>query len=145
MYLALTLVGNAIGVLLMVLGIWWGPIGIAVADVAATYLFAVPRLHYSFKGSPVTIRDFLGTIARPAAASLLMGVVLLLVQPATAALPRLVAFGVATAVAAVVFPCAWLLMPGGRADLGGLLEDLRSAIQRKRPAAAPVAAAAIVN
>lgn len=145
MYLVLTLVGNVIGILLMVAGVWWGPVGIAVADVAATYLFSIPRLHYSFKGSPVTIRVFLGTIARPAAASLLMAAVLVLVRHATASMPRLIAFALGATMAAVVFPCAWVLMPGGRADLAGLVADLRSALVGRRARSALAKPVVMVN
>ena len=73
-YLKLTLFQNVIVVLFMLIGVRWGITGVAAADVVATYLLAAPTLYLSLKGSPVTMKTFVATVARPAIASIAMAV-----------------------------------------------------------------------
>jgi PST family polysaccharide transporter len=131
MYLLLTLVNNMIVVFLMAVGVRWGAAGVAVADVAATYLFAAPMLHYSFKNSPVTMGTFFSTIGRPAGASIIMAVVLRFVHQALPPLGAPVFLLLGSLIGALVFLGAWMLMPGGKTELMSLVSDVRSALQRK--------------
>src|SRR5262249_37213339 len=79
-YLGLILLQSVTLILLMAVGVRWQATGIAIADVATTYLLIWPRLYYSLKDSPITIGTFFSTIARPAAASSLMAIVLRLLH-----------------------------------------------------------------
>ncbi len=62
---------------LMVLGVHWGAKGIAAARVAAGVLLMVPKLLYSFAGTPVHAADFFKEVSRPFLASLVMAAALL--------------------------------------------------------------------
>jgi PST family polysaccharide transporter len=129
-YLGLTVLHNVTLIVLMAVGVRWGARGVALADVATTWLLIAPRLYYSLKGSPITVGTFFSTIARPAIASILMAIVLGLLHqtlPAWGAPIFLVLGGL---VAIVVFSSAWMLIPGGKAELLGLVADLRSALQK---------------
>jgi O-antigen/teichoic acid export membrane protein len=130
-YMLLTVANSLTVIVLMVLGVGWGAIGIAYADVATTYLFIAPRLYYSFKDSPVTIGSFFSTIARPAIASMLMAVVLILMRASLPPFSRPISLALGSVVALVIFPAFWMLMPGGRSELMALASDVRSALQRK--------------
>ena len=130
-YVVLTLLYIVALVILMCVGVRWGIEGVAVADVAATCLLIVPRLHYSFKNSPVTMGLFFSTIAGPAVASVAMAIVLMLVRAGLPALPLLAALALGGCIALVVFSVVWILMPGGKTELLALISDLRSARRRK--------------
>jgi O-antigen/teichoic acid export membrane protein len=130
-YLGLTVLHNATLILLMALGVRWGAKGIALADVATTWLLIAPRLYYSLKDSPITVGTFFSTIARPAAASIIMAIVVGFLYQALPSLGAPVVLLLASLIGVVVFLGAWVLMPGGKAELIGLVADLRLALQKK--------------
>ncbi len=130
-YLALTILQNATVIVFMVIGVQWGTKGVAIADVAAAYVLVWPKLHYSLKNSPVTLRAFCAAASQPALASIIMYGVLMWMQmalPETTAPIRLM---LGSLVAMVAFFGAWVLLPGGWAELTGLIHDFVHAIQRK--------------
>lgn len=144
-YLQLTMLQNVTLIVLMLIGVRWGITGVAVADLTATYLLAVPTLYLSLKGSPVTVRMFIATVARPAAASVAMSVILILLHrsvPPTSALAFLVLAG---AIGAGSFVSIWMLLPGGKAELAGLVADVRAAVGRKAAVATPAEPVAVAG
>jgi PST family polysaccharide transporter len=144
-YLKLTVLQNVTLVILMLIGVRWGITGVAGADLMGTYLLAAPTLYFSFKGSPVTMRMFLATVARPAVASIGMAVMLMLLHqsiPPTGALAFLV---LASAIGTGSFVGIWMLLPGGKAELADLIGDVRAAVRRKVAVAKPVEPLAVAG
>jgi O-antigen/teichoic acid export membrane protein len=132
-YLALSLVQNVTLIALMFAGVHQGTTGVALAEVATTYLLLVPKLHYSFKDTPITVGMFFSVLARPAIASFLMAAALILLRFTLTATTALYSLSLGGMVALPAFCAAWILMPGGKAQLIGLASDLRSAFRRKMP------------
>jgi len=130
-YLMLTLLQHATAILFMCIGVKWGALGIAYAEVAATYLLIPPRLHYTFKGSPMTTGAFLSAIARPLIASVVTGLVLLLLRQQLPAIGAPAVLTIAGAVGTVVFAGVWVALPGGGAELFELIGDVRAATSRR--------------
>lgn len=58
-----------------VVGVPWGPKGVAMAYMIATYLVFIPFMVMSFKGTPVCTFDFFKSIFVPLISSVLMGFV----------------------------------------------------------------------
>jgi len=144
-YLQMTVLQNVTLVVFMLIGVRWGIKGLATADVMATYLLAVPITYLSLKGSPVTMGIFSATVARPAVASLVMALVVILLHqslPSTGALAFLLLAG---AVAAGSFVGIWMLLPGGKTELAGLVADVRTAVQRRSVVAKPVEPVAVAS
>lgn len=115
-------------ILFFVAGIPWGPVGIAWAHVWSMYLLLVPKLYWSFKRTPISVGLFFSSIARPLAASLVMGLILALVRQA-----RLLqsAFGdlcLGAVIGALVYFGLWMVMPGGRSEFRHLIADLSGSI-----------------
>jgi O-antigen/teichoic acid export membrane protein len=131
MYLGLALTQNITLIALMLIGVHWGIVGVATADVATTYLLAAPILYFSFKGSPVTVGTFFSTVARPGIASIIMAIVLKLFREAVPPLGAPAFLMLAGLLAAAVFIGTWMLLPGGKAELMALVSDVRSALRRK--------------
>ena len=144
-YLSLSLLQNIGAVVFMCIGVRWGPAGVALADVAATYLLAVPRLYFTFKDSPISVTWFLTMVARPVSASVVMGFVLMFVRTHLPALGAPIFILLGGAVGGVVFLCTWLLLPGGGHELASLVGDVRSALRRKIAPSTVVAPRPIVN
>lgn len=68
--------GNAlVTILSFVIGLPWGPKGVATSYAVANYLLLYPSLFYVFKGTPVRVVDFFSATYKPLAASLVMGAV----------------------------------------------------------------------
>jgi len=117
--------------ILVIAGLPWGALGIAVAHVA-TSVFTIPlKLHYSFKGSPVTLGSFWSAIRMPLASSVIMGVSLIVFRftfPIAHSLPSLLA---GCAIGATTYLLPWLLLPSGRAELRLILQDVQNAVLRR--------------
>jgi O-antigen/teichoic acid export membrane protein len=143
MYLRLVLLETAVAVSFMCIGVNWATTGIAYAEVATTYVLIAPRVYFTFKGSPVTVTSFFAMMARPAAASVVMAVVLMVLRQSLPAIGAPAVLATAAVTAALVFPIAWMLLPGGRKDMVALLSDIRSAAMKSsnRPGADAVVVA----
>ena len=131
MYLFLTLLHHGCAIVLMSVGIQWGAIGIAYAEVAVTYLLIAPRLYYTFKDSPMTIGAFLSAIACPVTASIVMALGLMFLRQLLPAIGAPALLSIAAATGFVIFVGVWLLLPGGGRQLFELFSDLRLALERK--------------
>jgi PST family polysaccharide transporter len=141
MYLILSLVQHSAAILFMCLGIKWGAMGIAYAEVAATYLLIPPRLYYTFKDSPMTTGTFLSAIARPMTASIVMAIGLKFLRELLPAIGAPAVLSIAAAMGFLIFVSVWILLPGGGRELFELFSDVRSALERKGGRVKPVSVA----
>jgi hypothetical protein len=92
---------------------------VATGYAVATYVSAVPLLHWAYRGTAIRLEDFFREISGPALASILAGfctaAVIRITDPNFLPAVRLAACGLAFAPAYLVFLWA---MPGGKKDLG---------------------------
>lgn len=140
-YLGLTVLHNVVLVVAMCVGVRWGGPGIALAEVATTYMLIAPRLHYGLRGSPIAIGTFLAALLRPVLASLVMGYALLAWREGNAESSSAAALGIGAVLAAFVFWGTWLLLPGGKAELRAIGAHVRTALLRKTAPTSPPEAA----
>ena len=117
---AITSVALALGFLA---GIPWGPVGIAWAHVWSIYLLLVPKLYWSFKRTPISVGLFFSSIARPLAASLMMGIILALVRQARLVQSPFEDLCLGAVLGALVYFGFWMVMPAGKSDLRDLIAD----------------------
>jgi O-antigen/teichoic acid export membrane protein len=116
----------------MIVGIRYGAIGIAFAHLLTITVLAIPKLYYSFAGTPVTVGQFFKTTVSPLLASLCMLAAIcvwLKFITITDIFLRLSTGGV---VGAISYLAVLLLLPASRKDLIALYKDVTSSIQRKR-------------
>ena len=127
-YLGLGVIKSAVVVGGFFVGIRWGAVGVATAYACCTYLLVLPTLTAAFRGSGVTVRDFLQAIARPALASAAAATATVLMRHFAGLLVPLVALVACTAVFAVVLFVTFALLPGGRRELLVTWSALRKAL-----------------
>lgn len=132
-FLLLGIVHSVVLAVLLVLGTFWGAEGVAVAHVATTVLLMVPKLHYSFRGTPVTLGGFARTVSRPVFAAMVMGVGLLLLKATLPTLPALAAVAAGLGAGGVLYFATLWLQQGSREELMHLWSDVRGAMRRRRP------------
>ncbi|MFH1277386.1 MAG: lipopolysaccharide biosynthesis protein [Candidatus Eisenbacteria bacterium] len=111
------------------IGIKWGPAGVAAGFSIASGILLLPGALYCFRGSPIRMSDFYGTIGRPAAAALLAGggLALLMSLDGYPGSP-LSALWIDLPLFLALDGIGWIVVPGGRrvlTDLARLLRDLR--------------------
>jgi O-antigen/teichoic acid export membrane protein len=128
-YFRLTLLHNVTLIAAIWIGVRWGAAGVAIAEVTTTYLLLAPRLHYGLRQSPITLRSFFATLARPVAASLVMVFALLEVRASFPAPSAGLDLALGGMVAALLFGGTWILLPGGVTEFQGLFTHLRTALR----------------
>ena len=75
LYLKLGILGAVITCASFAAGLPWGAKGVAIAYVAANYLLLFPVFLYTFKGTSITIKNFINAVYRPLISSLFMIVI----------------------------------------------------------------------
>jgi O-antigen/teichoic acid export membrane protein len=115
--LVISVASNLFLAALMFAGVPWGAIGIAWANVIAIVVSIIPRLHYSFRRTPVTLRGFLYSVSPPAIASVLMAVSLLLLKHFRALDGVTWSLFLYLPAGGILFAVALLLVPHGRSEV----------------------------
>jgi PST family polysaccharide transporter len=118
--------------ILMILGVRWGAVGVAVAQVSTSLLLMPWKLQYSFKGSPIRVRSFLEVTAKPALATVGMSLCLVGLR---SAVPVDCAVGVSLIVGCVTAVVSYFgclaLIPGSLKQLVSLVHDVRGSFLRR--------------
>ena len=107
------IVNSAVVVLSFAVGIRWGVIGVAAAYAVANYVVLLPGLWYCFHKTPVSVWTFLAAIVRPAIASLVTALAIILIRPYLLHLPAIAIVGISFVIAASIYLLVWVSMPGG--------------------------------
>ena len=71
-YLLLAAAHSVALLIFMLAGIKWGAVGVACAHVGTTVVLMVPKLYYSFLGTPISFRVFFQTTRSPTIAGIIM-------------------------------------------------------------------------
>ena len=79
-YLTWGMINSFFLVLSFIIGLKWGTIGVASSFTIMCYLLMVPALLYCYRESPVSIIDFLSAISRPFLASIIMGLIMVIIS-----------------------------------------------------------------
>jgi len=105
---------NSVGIVMsFVFGLPWGAIGVAIAYAVANYVFLIPTLWYSFRSSPISMKDFFTAITRPLAASLFIGAAVFCGRWFLANWPDAAVVGACLGIGLLAYIIALILIPGG--------------------------------
>jgi O-antigen/teichoic acid export membrane protein len=132
--LTLSIVNNALFAALMLAGIYWGALGVALSNIVSIVLVMIPMLYISLRGTPVTVAAFLEAVSTPAIASAVMAVVLLSIHGPMARFGMTMSLLSGLGAAAIGYAAAVLLSPRGRKELLTLLAALLSSFKRQEQA-----------
>jgi O-antigen/teichoic acid export membrane protein len=130
-YLVLVLAHSIILIIFMIIGIKYGAIGIAYAQVLTTIVLMIPKLCYSFNGTSLTIGLFFRTIASPLFAGLgMMAILFALLKlfPITDVFLTLLTGSV---VGIISYLAILFLLPDSRGNVVALYKDVSSSLNRK--------------
>lgn len=134
--LQMSAISSLVAIVLMGIGLNWGPEGVAVGEVVSVAAMMWPWMAFSFKGSPVSAVSFLSALARPLASSVLMGASLLVFRWMWPIASPLGSVAAGMAVGAGFLVAGWWWLPGGRMEIKELTGDLMSGIRRRTAAGA---------
>lgn len=110
------------------IGVQWGPRGVAISYCVSVYTLLYPTLSYIFKGTPLRPLDFFRSIFRPATASIAAFTTMwMTAKPALSQSHHLITFIVLGAGMALLYLLFYSLIPGGTKDLSEMLTLLREA------------------
>lgn len=111
------------------LGLPWGAVGVAASYSGSVLLLTVPSLLYCFRGTPIRIQTMFLTLARPAFAAMVAGMVLWGIQSMVVHWSHRW-IGLDFLIYCGAYFTAWISVPGGRGQLAQLfkfLNELRPA------------------
>ena len=111
-----------------IIGLPWGAKGVAIGYCVSTYLVLHPSILYAFHKTPLRPVDFYRSIWKPAFASLVMGLSLLLAEKLLQRPPDAVLIAILLPLGGLIYLATYYLLPKGRqtlADYWGYLTILR--------------------
>jgi PST family polysaccharide transporter len=130
-YLVINIVHSVLLAAFFAFGVKWGAEGVAVAHVAVTVVLLIPKLYYSFEGSPVSLGLFYRAVRTPLITGMVMvgGLILvrrLLPMPGTV-LPLLIG----SIAAAILCAAGQMIQPSGRRQIAALVKDVSFSLRRR--------------
>jgi len=104
-------------VIFFFLGLPWGARGVAIGYCISTYLVLHPSILYAFPKTPLRPIDFYRSIWKPAFASLVMGLSLLLAEKLLQRPPDAVLIAILLPLGGLIYLAIYSLLPKGRQNL----------------------------
>lgn len=111
----------------IVAGLPWGTLGVAYAVSVSRLILKVPGLWYCYARTPVNLSDFGLAIWRPAAASIMAGLLLFFIERAILGGVEQIFLRLTTlfAIYGVLYVIIYIFLPGGSRSLGYILQNVR--------------------
>ncbi|GAB3048444.1 lipopolysaccharide biosynthesis protein [Stenotrophomonas tumulicola] len=126
LYLAWGIVNAAVVSVAFLIGVSWGPTGVALAYAIANYLILYPSLVYFFRETPLRPLDFFSSIAIPLTATIVAAIgAFISTQYLVMTASNWIQLGSSAAVFLALFLVAVLLLPGGKKTLKDYYTMLR--------------------
>jgi O-antigen/teichoic acid export membrane protein len=125
-------ISNIFVIASFIVGIKWGPIGVATAYTAVSYIIFVPALWYNFRETPITVSLFFEAVSLPVFASIIMALQLLLFQRYILFKNNIALLTVALLVTVFGYLSVWFLFPGGKLKLSELVSYPYEAFKQMR-------------
>ena len=114
------------------IGVKWGPLGVAISYAVTTYLALVPIMVWTYHGTPLRLVDFFRSIQNPLLASIVAGGLVWMLRLYTSDLPDLQALVLLTTIFGMTYFGAYALLPRGKNELKRMMRPFDS-LRRKVP------------
>jgi O-antigen/teichoic acid export membrane protein len=105
-------------------GLHWGALGVAIGYSVSVYVFILPGLFLSVRGTPVKVSDLFHSVVSPAGGSIAVAGALLLYERFVTNTNDILYLLYSTILAILVYCLFWLLIPGGKKRLKTYLSYL---------------------
>ncbi len=112
-YLNLGVLNALVMCVAFLIGIYWGIVFVAAAYAVANAVVLFPILYIAFKGTSVSMRNFLHAVAMPFIGSIVLLVSTLAARRIAAGQSEIVVVGLTVLAGIASYTCAFLIMPGG--------------------------------
>lgn len=133
-FLVLAILHSTVLTLMLLVGLYGGPTGVALAYTGTTFLLMWPKLYYSFQDTPATMGGFFRAIRVPLVAGLGMAAALIAVRRGIDLEGVLAPLIVHAFVGALAYLACIYAQATGRTVLRALIVDVRAALGSKRSA-----------
>jgi O-antigen/teichoic acid export membrane protein len=74
-----SVVSSTVTVMSFILGIYWGPVGVATTFTVSQLILQIPSILYCYRNSPLRLADLATTLFRPTYAAISAGIVLVII------------------------------------------------------------------
>ena len=131
-------INASITILGFLIGIHWGVMGVVLSMVITTYGLLLPSLWYSFKGTPLRIRDFFREISQPFLHTIIIFCLLWISRSLLKSLIHpLALFFLTMPTGIAVYYFSWKLYPSGRKKIKAI-EEVFNIVHEKYIGTIPV-------
>jgi len=131
--LTLSAAYNGLLAVFICVGLYWGPVGVALSNVVSIALLMFPMLYFSLRGTPVTVSAFLSAIRVPVIATTVMAGVLLVIRNFVSPYGMTVSLVIGIVAAGVIYALMVVSQVRGRSEVGSLFTAVRRSFQRQWP------------
>jgi PST family polysaccharide transporter len=130
-YLHSGMIGGCGLVACVAAGAPWGALGIAWGHVAYSYLLLPPIIAWIIRGSPVRLKDLTQAMVRPLIATGLAGLALLSLRALTPSFSPVAQLAAGAAAAPILVLGLWATLPGGLAEIQGIVKGAKGLLRRQ--------------
>lgn len=116
-YLRFGVATSIVTALSFIVGLPWGALGVAIGYLISNYVRLLPSLWYCFRGTKITIVDFLIAIMRPSLICVAMGIGVYCLRILFNGMPPLVSICASSCLGVLFYLAVWAVIPDGLAYL----------------------------
>jgi PST family polysaccharide transporter len=131
-YFHLGMVNSAASVAGILIGLTYGPMGVAVGYAISIYAMAYPSLKWALHGNPVSAMDFVNSAGRAFASSLIAAGCGRLISGVLTAVPPVAEASILGLIFFLIYMVVMRLLPGGRAEIEIILHFARALYHRRQ-------------
>jgi len=130
-YFIVAVVHCVVLIILMTIFIQWGAIGIAIAHITTSVILIIPKLYYSYAGTPVTVGQFFKTIKSPFTAGVVMMSILYLFHNFIQLHGVIQTLSIGGIIGMFVYSTVLFLFPEGIVNIISLYKDIITSLYQK--------------
>ena len=128
--LIVSLVHSVVLVIFMFIGIKWGAVGIAIAHVSTSVILMVPKLVFSFYGTPISTKDFFYALLKPFFSATLMSFILILFKISFYFTYTMQSLFIGFGVASTSYLMIYMILPGGVSEIKYIIDCFTVALNK---------------
>lgn len=126
---------NGLLAVFIFVGLYWGPVGVALSNIVSIAVLMFPMLYFSLRGTPVTVSAFLSAIRVPLIATTVMAGALLVIRNFAFQYGMAFSLSIGIVAAGVIYSLTVVSQVRGRTEVGSLFAAVLRSFQKQWPSA----------